>query len=606
MKDSKYVIGIDLGTTNSAMAYGDTTVPSGEQRHVIFDIPQVVQAGEVESRPVLPSFTYLPGDHELPEGSLALPWDGGRAFAVGEFARDQGAKVPHRLVSSAKSWLCNGGVDRTDAILPWKSPDEVEKISPVEVSRRYLAHMKEAWDHHPEISGGSPFEDQEIVLTVPASFDAVARELTVKAATEAGFTCTLLEEPQAALYAWLSTMGDKWRKLLAVGDLIFVCDIGGGTTDFSLISVSEEGGDLVLERIAVGDHILLGGDNMDLALAMAVSNRLREDGTKLDSWQLKALCQSARTAKENMLRDMKMKKHQLVVPGRGSKLIGGSVKADLTRDELETVLIEGFFPQVASDDHPERGTRIGLTELGLPYEADAAVTKHIAKFLSVHQRSMARGRDDDGFVLPTAILFNGGVLKSPLICERIVKVIKSWASDESAGEIKVLEGTDRDLAVAVGASYYGMVKKGSGIRIRGGTARSYYIGIETSMPAVPGMRPPLKALCVAPQGMEEGTEAELPGREFGLVVGEPVEFRFLSSSQRNEDNVGTLVEEWDDELQELPALRVELPPEGVEHRVVPVTLRANVTEVGTLELWCVEGEDGRRWKLEFDVREKDE
>jgi molecular chaperone DnaK (HSP70) len=610
MKDSRYVIGIDLGTTNSAVSFIDTGNNEESPENTIFSVPQVVNPGLVEERSILPSFMYVPAGHELPPESLALPWASERTFCVGEFAREQGAKVPERLISSAKSWLCHSGVNRNSAILPWMSPDEVEKISPVDVSTRYLTHMKEAWNaRFAAEDEGALFENQDIMLTVPASFDAVARELTVNAATEAGFTVTLLEEPQAALYAWLEKMKDEWRKKLKVGDLILVCDIGGGTTDFSLISVSESDGDLTLERIAVGDHILLGGDNMDLALALTVQNRLKEEGVKLDNWQLRALCQGCRSAKEHILSSSKLTKSPLVIAGRGSKLIGGSVKTELTREEVERVIIDGFFPVVEETDHPSRGVRAGLQELGLPYESEAAITRHIARFLSVHQKSMAKVRgDEDGspFILPTAILFNGGVLKSASLQKRIIEVITGWKAADDRNDIRILEASDLDLAVARGAAYYGMVKRGKGIRIRGGTARTYYIGLETSMPAVPGMKPPLKALCVAPQGMEEGTETELPGREFGLLVGEPVEFRFLGSSTRRDDTVGSLIDEWQEgEISELPSLTTELPSEGHEGAVVPVTLRSHVTEVGTLELFCVSKEDDSRWKLEFDIREKE-
>jgi len=609
MKDSRYVIGIDLGTTNSAVSFIDTVNNDESPENSIFSIPQVVNPGLVEERPILPSFMYLPAGHELPPESLALPWAPEQTFCVGEFAREQGAKVPERLISSVKSWLCHSGVNRNNAILPWMSPEDVEKISPVDVSTRYLTHMKEAWNARFAVeSEEALFENQDIMLTVPASFDAVARELTVNAAKEAGFNVTLLEEPQAALYAWLERMKDQWRKNLKVGDLILVCDIGGGTTDFSLISVTESDGDLSLERIAVGDHILLGGDNMDLALALTVQNRLKEDGVKLDNWQLRALCQGCRSAKEHILSSQKLTKSPLVVAGRGSRLIGGSIKTELTRDELESVIIDGFFPTVEATDHPSRGVRAGLQELGLPYESEAAITRHIARFLSVHQKSMAKlnGEDSDSFILPTAILFNGGVLKSVSLQKRIIDVISGWSTDGDKEAIRILEASDLDLAVARGAAYYGMVKRGKGIRIRGGTARTYYIGLETSMPAVPGLKPPLKALCVAPQGMEEGTETELPGREFGLLVGEPVEFRFLGSSTRRDDTVGELIDEWQEgEISELPSLTTELPSEGHEGAVVPVTLRSHVTEVGTLELWCVSKEDDSRWKLEFDIREKE-
>jgi molecular chaperone DnaK (HSP70) len=612
MKDSRFTIGIDLGTTNSAVAFIDSK--SGEEimEQTLFPLAQVTAAGQVEERMVIPSFTYLPGAHELPKNSLALPWAPDREYCVGEFAREQGTKVPQRMISSAKSWLCHSGVDRNGAILPWNSPEEIEKISPVEVSTRYLAHIREAWDHaHASAGKGETFVDQDIILTVPASFDAVARELTVAAAREAGFEVTLLEEPQAALYSWIGAEKDRWRKVLKVGDLILVCDIGGGTTDFSLISVQEEAGDLTLERIAVGDHILLGGDNMDLALAMTVQGRLKTEGTKLDSWQLKALSQSCRVAKEKILADTSIESYPIVIAGRSSKLIGGSISSELERSDLESVIIEGFFPVVKVTDHPVHGVRVGLQELGLPFEADAAITRHIAKFLGSHQKSIARQRVAEKgkkeIILPSAILFNGGVLKSPLLQQRILEVLGSWSSDASGQAVKVLEGTDLDLAVAKGAAYYGIVKRGKGIRIRGGTARSYYIGLETSMPAVPGIKPPIKSLCVAPQGMEEGTEAELSDRDFGLLVGQPAEFRFLNSSTRPDDNVGAIVEDWEEgEIAELPPLTTELPSDGREGAVVPVRLRSHVTEVGTLEIWGVERGGENRWKLEFDIREKED
>lgn len=601
MKDSRYIIGIDLGTTNSAVSFIDTA--SVEVSHSMFGVPQVVRAGQVEEREVLPSFTYIPGAHELPEGSTSLPWDPAVAFCVGEFAREQGAKVPQRMISSAKSWLCHGGVDRNAAILPWMSPEEVEKMSPVEVSSRYLAHMKEAWNHSRDVS----FEEQDIILTVPASFDAVARELTVKAAADAGLEVTLLEEPQAALYAWLEKRSEQWRKSLKLGDVILVCDIGGGTTDFSLISVQEEKGDLVLDRIAVGDHILLGGDNMDLALALSVQNRLKSEGTKLDTWQLQALCQSCRVAKEKILSDSSCEKHPILIAGRGSKLIGGAISGELDRLEVGEVIVDGFFPLVEPTDQPARGIRTGFAELGLPYESDPAVSKHIAKFITDHQKPLRKIREagKDEFVTPSALLFNGGVLKSPFIQKRIIELLTHWAGDQQ--QIKILEAVDLDLAVAQGAAYYGMVKRGKGIRIRGGTARSYYIGIETSMPAVPGIKPPIKALCVAPQGMEEGTESELPDKDFGLVIGEPAEFRFLSSSTRPDDRVGTIVEDWDEgEVQELPSLKTTLKAEGKAGQLVPVKLRSHVTELGMLELWSVERDGKDRWKLEFDVRERED
>jgi hypothetical protein len=409
----------------------------------------------------------------------------------------------------------------------------------------------------------------------------------VRAATDAGLPhVTLLEEPQAAFYSWLGNAGDGWRNELAVGDVVLVCDVGGGTTDFSLIAVTESEGNLVLERVAVGDHILLGGDNMDLALAHTVRGRLEGEGHKLDQWQFTSLAHSCRTAKETLLSVGDRDTAPVVVLGRGSKVIGGSVRTELQRGDVERVLVDGFFPETALGDKPRRPARVGLRELGLPFAADAAITRHLSQFVGAHRKA-------------TAVLFNGGVMKGRVLRQRIVQTLDSWA-DSPEDDLKVLAGTDLDLAVAHGAAYYGMVRRGKGVRIRGGTARAYYIGIESSMPAVPGVEPPMRALCVAPFGMEEGTEAEVPGQELGLVVGEPAEFRFLASSTRPEDHVGTIVEDARaGDLAELVPVSTTL--DGNAGEMVPVTLRSRVTEVGTLELYCVE-RGGRRWKLEYNVR----
>jgi molecular chaperone DnaK (HSP70) len=580
----RFVVGIDLGTTNSAVAFCDTGAES--PRIEMLQIPQVVGPGAVEARAVLPSFLYLPSATEVAPGALALPWGGPASFAVGEFARSHGWQVPARLVSSAKSWLCHAGVDRTAPLLPWQAPDEVPKVSPVEAAARYLGHIRAAWDHgHPD----QPLSEQDILLTVPASFDAAARDLTVRAAAEAGLShVTLLEEPQAAFYSWLGHQGDGWRSQLEVGDVVLVCDIGGGTTDFSLISVGQVDGNLALERVAVGDHILLGGDNMDLALAHAVRARLEPQ--KLDNWQFASLVHSCRGAKEQLLSHGDLTEAPVVVLGRGSKVIGGSIKTALLRSDVEAVLVDGFFPECELGARPKRDRRVGLRELGLPFAADAAITRHLSAFLGAHRRA-------------SAVLFNGGVMKGRILSRRIVETLDSW-SDDPDQDLKLLTGTDLDLAVAHGAAYYGLVRRGKGVRIRGGTARAYYIGIESSMPAVPGMSPPLKALCVAPFGMEEGTEASVEGREFGLVLGEPAEFRFLASSVRRNDAVGTLLEEPDETVHELsPVSTVLGDPDSPEAgQVVPVKLHSKVTEIGTLELWCVQGD--RRWKLEYNVRQE--
>jgi hypothetical protein len=605
---ARFVVGIDLGTTNSAVAFVDTQ--AAEPRIEMFAIEQLVAPGSVEPRPTQPSFLYLPADAEFRAEQLALPW-GPQPGVVGEFARNHGWQVPARLVSSAKSWLSHAGVDRLSAILPWQAPAEVAKVSPVEASARYLGHIRAAWDHaHPE----GPLAEQDVLLTVPASFDTVARELTVRAAADAGLAhATLLEEPQAAFYSWLGHAGEAWRQQLAVGDVVLVCDVGGGTTDFSLIAVSDVEGNLALERVAVGDHILLGGDNMDLALGHTVRARLEGEGHKLDQWQFASLVHSCRAAKEQLLaggpeRESTRESAPVVVLGRGSKVVGGSVRTELQRVEVERVLVDGFFPETALGDKPRRAARVGLRELGLPFASDAAITRHLSAFVGAHRGGLAAAGTGGSAAdqrRPNALLFNGGVMKGRPLRQRIIQTLDSW-NDSPEDDLKVLSGTDLDLAVAHGAAYYGMVRRGKGVRIRGGTARAYYIGIESSMPAVPGVEPPMRALCVAPFGMEEGTEAELPGQEFGLVVGEPVEFRFLASSTRRDDRAGTLVDDARQaDLHELSPVATQLEADAAHHggEVVPVTLRSRVTEVGTLELWCVERQAGRRWKLEYNVRE---
>jgi molecular chaperone DnaK (HSP70) len=601
---SRYVEGIDLGTTNSALAYADTRDETDGAPAPIraLPIPQVVGLNEVGERPVLPSFLYLPAAKEFPPGSTVLPWKSPGDRVAGAFAREHGAKVPGRLVSSAKSWLSHPGVDRRSAILPWSAAGDVEKLSPVEASTAYLVHLRDAWNHL--LAGKTAadrLEHQDVLLAVPASFDAVARELTVEAARAAGLqNVTLLEEPQAAFYAWLAAQGDLWRQKVKVGDLLLVCDVGGGTTDFTLIGVSEQVGELALARQAVGEHILLGGDNMDLALAHAVAATLPSGMDGLDAAQRVALGYACRNAKEILFSTSKAAA-PVAVLGRGSKVVGGSVKTELTRETLNRVLLDGFLPRCAPTDEPARGRRVGLTEIGLPYAADPAVTRHLARFLGQQAGSLHTG---GALVTPSAVLFNGGVFKAAELRSRVVEVLSDWAGEA----VPALAATDLDLAVALGAAYYGQVRRGKGVRIRGGAPRSYYLGVESSAPAVPGVAPPIKALCVVPMGMEEGTEADVPGSEFGLVVGEPAEFRFLGSTTRRDDPLGLVLDRWSpEEVQELAPLETALAAEdGGAGETVPVRLHAHVTEVGTLELWCNSTRDNRRWKLEFNVREPSE
>jgi molecular chaperone DnaK (HSP70) len=603
----KYIIGIDLGTTNCVLAYTSAeSSPDKDDGIRVFEIPQVVSPGEVEGQALLPSCLFLPGPHDVPEGGLRLPWSREEpAWTVGVFARNRGAEIPHRLVSSAKSWLCHEGVDRTRPILPWGSPEEARRVSPVEASARLLEHLRDAWNH--EMAAGDPearFQAQDLYLTVPASFDAVARELTVQAARAAGLEhFTLLEEPQAAFYAWLESQRDGWRHAVRKGDSILVCDVGGGTTDFSLIRVTEEEGNLALKRIAVGDHILVGGDNMDLTLAHVIRGKLPEKTRKLDAWQFRALFHSCRAAKERLLGSGEPEPVPVVILGRGTSLIGGTVRSELTRDEAESVLLDGFFPLCGPSDLPRAGeARVGMREMGLPYEADPSITRHLARFLARQARAE---EGSSGF--PSAVLFNGGVMKSRMIRDRVLAVLRSWEGGRGGvPNIRELRAEDLDLAVACGAAYYGMARRGRGIRIRAGTARSYYIGIESAMPSVPGVPTPLKALCVVPFGMEEGTGAAIREKEFGLVLGEPAAFRLLASTTRRQDHAGEVVEDWEEEIDEVSAMEALLPEKEGEQggKVVPVWLESGVTEVGTLELWCVASEGGQRWKLEFNLRER--
>ncbi|HET6575295.1 MAG TPA: Hsp70 family protein [Fimbriiglobus sp.] len=609
----RFVIGIDLGTTNSALAYADTGA-GGDPQVRPFPVPQVVGPGAVEDRTLLPSFLYLPGPGEQPAGALKLPWDAGRDYCVGEFARAFGAKVPTRLVTSAKSWLCHPGVDRKAPILPFRAGENDRRVSPFDACVRYLKHLAEAWNH--AMAKDVPehrLEQQEIVLTVPASFDAAARELTVEAARAAGYEhLTLLEEPQAAFYAWLDSHGEKWRNEVQVGDLVLVADVGGGTTDLTLIEVGEEAGNLALTRLAVGDHLLLGGDNMDLALAHTAAAALAKTGTKLDAGQMQQLTHAAREAKEQLLANPKLASAPVTVLGKGRSVVGGSIKHDLPRADVEKVLVDGFFPEVPRDAEPTRSRAAGLQELGLPYVSDPAITKHLAQFLSRQAEALAsrerpggkkRKGGTEAASLPTAVLFNGGVFKADALRNRLVSVLNEWAKAVKADKVRALAGPDLDLAVARGGAYYGLVRRGKGVRIRGGTARAYYVGIETAQPAVPGLPPPLKALCVAPFGMEEGTEADIPQQEFGLVVGEEAEFRFLGSTVRRDDRPGTLVEDWEGQIDELSPVRATLEGKANQGRVVPVHLHSKVTEVGQLELWCYSHDGKQRWKLEFNVRE---
>jgi hypothetical protein len=606
---ARYAVGIDLGTTHCALASIDLAASRGEEaEESLMRVPQLTGPGAVEELPLLPSFLYLPHPDELAPGDLTLPWGPGTGAIVGELARSLGARTPIRLVSSAKSWLCHPGVDRRAPILPVGAQEEgLARVSPYAAAVRYLAHLRDAWNHaHPEADLAS----QEVTVTVPASFDPAARDLTAAAAQEVGFAnLVLLEEPQAALYSWIHESAGDWRNQVRLGDMILVIDLGGGTTDLSLIAVTERDGNLVPTRVAVGDHILLGGDNMDLALAHVLKSKLAAEGKSLDPWQVQALTHGCREAKETLLADPTVAACPVLVPSRGTRLIGGTLRTELTREEVTRTLVEGFFPPVGAEARPAGRARGALTRLGLPYAQDPAVTRHLAAFLGLQTGAAEdlpgfAAQEGGSFLRPTAVLFNGGVLKAEILAERILSVLNGWLIADGAAPARLLTGCDLDLAVARGAAYYGYVRRGGGVRIRGGTARSYYVGVESAMPAVPGLEPPIQALCLAPFGMEEGTEAEIPPQELGLVVGEPVRFRFFGSSVRRDDPAGTLLEEWAaEELEELEEIQATLPAEDrTPGETVPVRLQACVTEIGTLRLEAIPREGAERWKVELCVR----
>lgn len=584
---AQYLIGIDLGTTNSTVAYHqlDSQTPAAERPRIeSFAIKQRVAADLEGSPDGLPSFLYFPLENEAQE-----------RFVVGGFARDRGGELPGRLISSAKSWLCHDGIDRRAAILPLNSEDCEERMSPVAACAAILEHIRKAWDaEHPD----APLAKQRVLITVPASFDPSARQLVQEAAQSAAYPeVVLLEEPQAAFYAWLHQQHDGWRKELSIGDKVLVVDIGGGTTDFTLISVSEEEGELGLERIAVGNHLLLGGDNMDLALAYKAKQQLEDDGHSIDDWQLKALVHACRKAKEVLLSDAAADGHEVTIQGRGRKLIGNSLTTTLTRESVKSLLLDGFMPLVPSTERSQKQTRSGLADVGLPFAQDPRVSSQLAAFLAV----------DGSFQMPTHVLFNGGSTKAQAVRQRLLNVLNQWAQEHGLPEVKELPEPDFDRAVSRGATYYGLAREGQGIRIKGGSSRSYYIGVEEAIPAVPGLEAPLRAICIVPFGMEEGSSATLEGQLFSLVLGDNARFRFFSRSAPTlsngvEANIGMVVRNWKDELEELHPIETALERQADEPPTVNVHLESSVTELGVLELWCVAA-DGRRWKLEFDIRE---
>jgi hypothetical protein len=585
-----YTIGIDLGTTNTSVCY---TKGEGFQQYLIH---QLVSEGLVDARAVLPSVVYIPAEDEFSKEDVALPWEDDDGVIVGEMAKRQSVRAGYRVVSSAKSWLCHTGIDRRAANLPWGA-DIKGKLSAFDVTVKILEHIRNSWNHDFKkgLLEGS-MEDQQIVISVPASFDPAARELTTAAATAAGFVnLRLIEEPQAALYAWIEEQGENWREELEVGKRIFVCDVGGGTTDFSLMEAEDESGTLALRRVAVGNHILLGGDNMDLALAHLLKKRLQDSGSNPDERQWNNLVSQARDAKEELLTGNK-DKVEIVLTGSGSGLFRSAMKTELTKEDVSNTILSGFFADCALSDRPKQLMSGGLREIGLNYARDAAVLKHIAAFLCAQE---------GGFVKPDYILFNGSMFAAGILRERIIGNIDKWGGEN---QLKALVSRDFSLSVSRGACYYGRVAEGDGIRIKASLPFSYYIGVEKSCMAVPGVEPELSLLCIAEHGMEEGSSLNISDKSFYLVFGETVQFRLFRSPFRK-DRVGFEIDESADSFEEVTNLEKTLeladsaqePENGVKH--VAVNLESCATEVGTLDVFCIDGTDQKkRWKLEFDVR----
>ncbi|MCE2983550.1 MAG: Hsp70 family protein [Parachlamydia sp.] len=597
MSAPEYIIGIDLGTTNCTLAYlkkGDEDeTPSIHQDEII----QVTSTNTQGSPLSLPSFIYYLLPEEFQANAAALQWEDERNFTIGTFARDRGGEIPARLISSAKSWLCHAGIDRREAVLPHHSEEVENKLSPLDACAEFLSHLKQAWNHqHPD----ALFNQQTVLVTVPASFDPSARQLVQEAAEKAGYpSIILLEEPQAAFYAWLHKHAQNWREMLEVGASVLVIDIGGGTTDFSLIGVEEEKGNLILKRLAVGSHLLLGGDNIDLALAYLAKNKLEEEGHAVDEWQLQTLVHQCRLAKEQLFGSHPPEQVDLAILGRGSRLIGNTLKTHLTKKEADQLILDGFFPLVNPNEQSNSEIRSGIQQIGLPFAQDPRISCQLAKFLSQSDES-------DKIALPTAVLFNGGTLKAKAFRSQIMQLLNQWAKKMKKPPIQELAGPDLDFAVSRGAAYYGLAREGKAIRIKSGTSRSYYIGVEEAMPAVPGISPPMRAVCVVPFGMEEGEERELDGQEFSLLLGEQASFRFFSHGTPHLANgtqpaVGMVVKNWKQELTELHPVETLLDKKEGEGKTTRVKLKSKVTELGVLELWC-EASNERKWKLEFDIR----
>jgi molecular chaperone DnaK (HSP70) len=597
MSSSAFVLGIDLGTSNSAVAQCRE-----DETTKIVPILQTLSSDARIERNLLPSMLFSLPEHEPRDTTGMVPWfiAGQGAWIVGQSAQERGATLPGRLIASSKSWLCNPVIDRRAPVLPWQAEENVERMSPVDAAVTLLSHIKHSVALY---EGDHDLSSTRVVITIPASFEESARALTIEAAYGAGWQdVVLLEEPLAALYAWLESNAHSWRENISVGDVILVCDVGGGTSDFSLIAVTEENQQLAFKRISVGDHILLGGDNMDLALAHLLRQRLHDQGRELDRWQFASLIQGARAAKEALCSDGVLERYTVSIPSRGSGLFAGSVSIEVARSDVDQIVLDGFFPIIAIADHPRERKSSGLREFGLPYASDPAITKHLAAFLTRSARAALQSEElsgfvHDGVVRPTKILFNGGVFNSERFRSRIVEQVNQWVSPVS---VDVLRQQDLECAVAHGAAYYGgVVSRGRALRIRAGLSRSYYIGVEPSELAVPGMQSHMKGICVAPQGLEEGTECEIPQREFLLASGESIEFKLFTSNERSSDTAGSEVSNAESTLHEAGTIkaRIESP-----EPYVPVVLHSRLSEIGALEISLRRSAGEGAWRFEFDVR----
>ena len=610
--DKQYIIGIDLGTTNCAVSYVDvaalrddksTRTKNIEKKNLIkiFNVPQLTGHGEFTRIPVLPSFLYIPGKYDISKEVLKHPWKKREDLFAGSFARDHGSKIPSRLVSSAKSWLCNSEADRRAKILPWGSIG-FEKISPVTATAQYLNHIKSAWNHY--VKDEDKFiENQFVVITVPASFNEEARQLTMDAVKTAGFSSnvTLLEEPLAAFYSWLINNENSWQNRVKPDDLILICDVGGGTTDFSLITLKESKGSPRFERIAVGDHLILGGDNIDLALSKMVESRFKigskagfKSGRKLNSDKWKTLCYQCREAKEKIL-DQGETSVRITIKGEGRSLIAGTLAADLTKNDVETLLLDKFYPYVEPDVDFSIDTGREITEFGLPLEKDIAVTKHIIMFLENHRDEVKKSLSKEP--VPDFILFNGGTLKPEFVQERIQQVIGKYFKSNKTLFPEILENSIPELAVGIGASYYGLVKSGQGVKVGSGSPRSYYLEVADEKENTH------QAVCLVERGLDEGSDIELQGVEFEVRTNQLVNFNIYSSSFRSGDKAGEIIQ-IDDSLSSMPPVQTIVKFGSKSNKKnIPVTIGAKYSEMGTLSMYCHSMVSDHKWELLFQLRE---